>query len=111
MQAASRSFGPIDLLFANAGISECPDIFETSEAFFDEVMYINIKGVFYAFVEAFGKSRLLHAELLGGKLYFHLDRIYEVASLGHAADFGEAVEDVGHSDRGLVRKVRLKRSM
>lgn len=52
MQKAHDAFGPIDVLFANAGISECPDIFQTSEAFFDEVMHINVKGVFYAFTEA-----------------------------------------------------------
>lgn len=53
MQTATRSFGPIDVLFANAGISECPDILDTPESFFDEVMGINVKGVFYAFTEAF----------------------------------------------------------
>jgi NAD(P)-dependent dehydrogenase (short-subunit alcohol dehydrogenase family) len=53
MHSARQSFGPIDVLFANAGISECPDIFETPEAFFDELMQINVKGVFYAFTEAF----------------------------------------------------------
>jgi NAD(P)-dependent dehydrogenase (short-subunit alcohol dehydrogenase family) len=53
MQTAHDALGPIDVLFANAGMSECPDIFETSEDFFDEVMHTNVKGVFYAFTEAF----------------------------------------------------------
>lgn len=53
MNTVHDALGPIDVLFANAGISECPDIFETGEAFFDEVMHTNVKGVFYAFTEAF----------------------------------------------------------
>lgn len=46
------SLGRIDVLFANAGLSECPDILETDEAFFDTIMNVNVKGVFYAFTYA-----------------------------------------------------------
>ncbi|CAN5329144.1 SDR family oxidoreductase [soil metagenome] len=53
IQAAYARFGLIDVLFANAGTSECPDIFDTSEAFFDDLMHSNVKGVFFAFTEAY----------------------------------------------------------
>ncbi|WP_198083375.1 SDR family oxidoreductase [Variovorax sp. E3] len=33
MRTAHDALGPIDVLFANAGISECPDIFDTGESF------------------------------------------------------------------------------
>jgi NAD(P)-dependent dehydrogenase (short-subunit alcohol dehydrogenase family) len=44
--------GAIDVLFANAGMSECPPIKETDSAFFDHLMGINVKGVFFSFVKA-----------------------------------------------------------
>ena len=44
--------GKIDILFANAGISECPPIQETDEAFFEHIMGINVKGVFFTFTQA-----------------------------------------------------------
>lgn len=53
MQAVGDAYGRIDILFANAGISECPDILSTDEAFFDTLIGINVKGVFYAFTHAF----------------------------------------------------------
>ena len=45
--------GSIDILFANAGISECPPVLETDESFFNEIMAINVKGVFFLFTKAF----------------------------------------------------------
>jgi len=42
----------IDVLFANAGASECPSLGETDSAFFDRLMSVNVKGVFFAFVKA-----------------------------------------------------------
>lgn len=47
-----NKFGKIDILFANAGISECPPIQETDEGFFDFIMGINVKGVFFTFTKA-----------------------------------------------------------
>lgn len=52
MEQVHKTFGNIDILFANAGISECPPIQETDEAFFDHIMSINVKGVFFAFIRA-----------------------------------------------------------
>jgi NAD(P)-dependent dehydrogenase (short-subunit alcohol dehydrogenase family) len=53
MQTVGECYGRIDVLFANAGMSECPDILNTDEAFFDRLMGVNIKGVFYTFTHAF----------------------------------------------------------
>jgi len=47
-----RVFGQIDVLFANAGLSECPPLRQTDAAFFDHIMGINVKGVFFTFVRA-----------------------------------------------------------
>jgi len=52
MMAVQEHFGRIDVLFANAGIADCPSIQETDEAFFDHIMGINVKGVFFAFTKA-----------------------------------------------------------
>jgi NAD(P)-dependent dehydrogenase (short-subunit alcohol dehydrogenase family) len=46
-------YGHIDVLFANAGMSECPPVMETGEDFFNEIMDINVKGVFFLFTKAF----------------------------------------------------------
>lgn len=47
------AYGRISILFANAGISDCPSLLETDEATFDEMMNINVKGVFFLFTKAF----------------------------------------------------------
>jgi NAD(P)-dependent dehydrogenase (short-subunit alcohol dehydrogenase family) len=52
MQQVLESCGRIDVLFANAGISHCPPDAETDSAFFDRIMGINVKGVFFCFVRA-----------------------------------------------------------
>lgn len=52
MEQIQEQFGHIDILFANAGISECPPIQETDEAFFDHIIGINVKGVFFTFTKA-----------------------------------------------------------
>ena len=41
------SVGKIDVLFANAGIYQAAPLADTSEAFFDETMNINLKGLFF----------------------------------------------------------------
>jgi NAD(P)-dependent dehydrogenase (short-subunit alcohol dehydrogenase family) len=52
MGEVERRHGGIDVLFANAGMSECPPIGETEGAFFDRIMAVNLKGVFFAFARA-----------------------------------------------------------
>jgi NAD(P)-dependent dehydrogenase (short-subunit alcohol dehydrogenase family) len=52
MATIKHTHGGIDVLFANAGMSECPPIAETTSAFFDHLMAINVKGVFFSFIHA-----------------------------------------------------------
>lgn len=52
MMLVRDRFGRIDILFANAGICECPPIQEIDETFFDHIMGINVKGVFFTFTQA-----------------------------------------------------------
>lgn len=42
-----RAFGKIDILFANAGVAKFAPIADTTEALFDEVLDINLKGTFF----------------------------------------------------------------
>ena len=49
MRQTGERFGRIDVLFANAGITESPPILETAEPDFDRIMGVNVKGVFFAF--------------------------------------------------------------
>jgi NAD(P)-dependent dehydrogenase (short-subunit alcohol dehydrogenase family) len=52
MREVGARHGKIDVLFANAGMSECPPIAETDGAFFDRLMATNVKSVFFSFVRA-----------------------------------------------------------
>ena len=52
MGEVARRHGAVDVLFANAGTSECPPLTETDGAFFDRLMATNVKGVFFAFARA-----------------------------------------------------------
>jgi NAD(P)-dependent dehydrogenase (short-subunit alcohol dehydrogenase family) len=52
MKEVQARHGAIDVLFANAGLSECPPLAETDGAFFDHLMATNVKSVFFAFARA-----------------------------------------------------------
>jgi NAD(P)-dependent dehydrogenase (short-subunit alcohol dehydrogenase family) len=49
---AVEKVGKIDVLFANAGIYKASSIAETTEAFFDETVDINFKGLFFTVQKA-----------------------------------------------------------
>jgi NAD(P)-dependent dehydrogenase (short-subunit alcohol dehydrogenase family) len=53
VQQTYEAYGRIDILFANAGMSDSPPLLETDEAFFDRMMDTNVKGVFFLFTKAF----------------------------------------------------------
>ena len=46
-EQVSARFGRVDILFANAGIGRFSGLGETTEAFFDEIMDTNFKGLFF----------------------------------------------------------------
>ncbi|MEM9324661.1 MAG: glucose 1-dehydrogenase [Bacteroidota bacterium] len=51
-QAVQDKFGKIDILFLNAGIAPFSPITDITEAHFDELFNINVKGPFFAIKEA-----------------------------------------------------------
>jgi NAD(P)-dependent dehydrogenase (short-subunit alcohol dehydrogenase family) len=42
-----KTFGKVDILFANAGVAKFAAIGDTTEAAFDEIFDINVKGTFF----------------------------------------------------------------
>lgn len=48
----TKKLGHIDVLFANAGIAKFAPVSDTSEAFYDEIFDINVKGVFFTIQKA-----------------------------------------------------------
>ncbi len=52
MSEVERTHGGIDVLFANAGMSDCPPVAETDSAFFDRIIAVNLKGTFFSFARA-----------------------------------------------------------
>jgi NAD(P)-dependent dehydrogenase (short-subunit alcohol dehydrogenase family) len=46
-QEISEKLGKIDILFANAGIGKFTSLSETTEAIYDEVFSVNLKGVYF----------------------------------------------------------------
>lgn len=52
-----RRHGALDVLFANAGMSECPPLAATDDAFFDQIMATNVKSVFFTFARALPRFR------------------------------------------------------
>jgi len=53
IEAVIAKLHKIDILFANAGMSNSPELFETDEAAYDLSMNTNVKSVFFLFTKAF----------------------------------------------------------
>jgi len=51
-KAVSQKFGKLDIVFANAGVAKFSPLPETTEALFDEMFDINVKGVFFTIQKA-----------------------------------------------------------
>lgn len=51
-QAIAQRFGKLDVLFANAGIGRFTTLEETTEAIYDEVFSINLKGLYFTVQKA-----------------------------------------------------------
>lgn len=52
MAEVGAAYGRIDVLFANAGTSESPELPDIDEKAYDHVMDVNLKGVFFTVVRA-----------------------------------------------------------
>jgi NAD(P)-dependent dehydrogenase (short-subunit alcohol dehydrogenase family) len=107
MSGAEKRLGRIDILFANAGISETPPFRETTEESYDAIMDINVKGLVFTVVKALpllqdGASIVLTGSVAARKGWPG-DPIY-AASKGAVRSFGRtlAVEE-----EILSRKIRV----
>jgi NAD(P)-dependent dehydrogenase (short-subunit alcohol dehydrogenase family) len=72
MAKIRERFGKIDALFVNAGVGKFVPFDQVSEAFFDEIMSVNLKGVFFTVQKALpllssGAGVVLNASINGHK--------------------------------------------
>ena len=107
LQTAHAAFGPIGVVFANAGMSECPDPFDTDEEFFDEVMDSNVKGVFYAFTEAFGLMADGASAVFTSSVVQQRGRPGDPLYAASKAAVRSLARTLGADERVLKRRVRI----
>lgn len=67
-----RKFGKIDALFVNAGIAKFAPFEQVTEAFFDEMVSINLKGVFFTTQKAVPLMPEGSAVVLNGSINAHI---------------------------------------
>ncbi len=107
MRQINKQFGGLDILFANAGVSETPDLAETTEADFDAFMGINVKGVFFTVVHALPFLREGASVILTGSVAARKGRpgdpLY-AASKGAVRSFGRTL---AVTEEILARKIRV----
>jgi NAD(P)-dependent dehydrogenase (short-subunit alcohol dehydrogenase family) len=95
-----NKFGRIDVLFANAGVAKFAPITEVSESFFDQMMDINVKGLFFTVQKAIplmGKgssiiltsSSILGRAFPGGSVYGASKAAVRSLGRGFAADLAD----------------------
>jgi NAD(P)-dependent dehydrogenase (short-subunit alcohol dehydrogenase family) len=70
MAAIKNQFGRIDALFVNAGVGRFVPFEQVTEAFYDEIMNINVKGLFFTIQKALplmtkGSAIVLNASVNG----------------------------------------------
>lgn len=94
INAAANWLGGIDVLFANAGISEAPDLSNLTTAAYDTIMDINVKGVVFTVAQALPLLRSGASILLTGSVAARKgrpgDAIY-AASKGAVRSFGRTL--------------------
>jgi NAD(P)-dependent dehydrogenase (short-subunit alcohol dehydrogenase family) len=107
MKDASDRLGGIDILFANAGVSETPPFAETSETAFDAFMDTNVKGTIFSVIHAMPALRdgaaIVLTGSVAGRKGWPADPLY-AASKGAIRSFGRALavnEDV------VARRIRV----
>lgn len=70
--SVGERFGGVDVLFVNAGIARLGPLAETSEETFDEVMDINLKGVFFTIQQALPLLRRGASIIVNGSVNAHV---------------------------------------
>jgi NAD(P)-dependent dehydrogenase (short-subunit alcohol dehydrogenase family) len=107
MQAVGSLHGRIDVLFANAGVSECPDFLHTSERIFDEVMASNIKSVFYSFTHAFPLLAELASVIFTSSVAQQRGRPGDPLYSATKAAVRSFARTMAADERVLARKIRI----
>ncbi|MFI5735813.1 SDR family NAD(P)-dependent oxidoreductase [Kribbella sp. NPDC051587] len=88
LAAALREHGTtaIDILFANAGASNAPELFDTTEETFDQVIDTNLKSTFFTVLECAGLLADHASVILTASVGYHNGRIgdplYNAAKAG-----------------------------
>jgi len=79
----AAQFGKIDILVNNAGLERRADFWDATEADYDAVMNVNLKGVFFI-TQAFVKNRM--AANAGGKI-INISSVHEELPFPHFASY------------------------
>jgi NAD(P)-dependent dehydrogenase (short-subunit alcohol dehydrogenase family) len=95
-EEAVRAFGSIDILCNNAGIQRYGSVTETNEEVWDEVMAVNLKGVYLC-----SRFCIPHIQRRGGGVILNMASVQGVASQANVAAYS--------ASKGAV--IALTRSM
>ena len=79
----ATQFGKIDVLVNNAGLERRADFWDATEADFDAVLNVNLKGLFFI-TQAFVKNRI--ASKAGGKI-INISSVHEELPFPHFASY------------------------
>ena len=78
-------FGKIDILVNNAGLERRADFWDATEADFDAVLNVNLKGLFFI-TQAFVKHRMALGKVPGGKIV-NISSVHEELPFPHFASY------------------------
>jgi len=78
-------FGAIDILVNNAGLERRADFWDVTEADYDTVLNVNLKGVFFI-TQAFVKHRMSVGNKPGGKI-INISSVHEELPFPHFASY------------------------